>query len=74
MYPLKFKKNLVKKVWGGRKFKEVLNMELPDNDLYGESWEVSSHKGGLSYVDNGEFQGKSPPWKRSNCRLTDGKC
>ncbi|MHD0314904.1 type I phosphomannose isomerase catalytic subunit [Fusobacterium varium] len=59
MYPLKFKKNFVKKVWGGRKFKEVLNMELPDNDLYGESWEVSSHKGGLSYVDNGDFQGKS---------------
>ena len=59
MYPLKFKKNLVKKVCGGRKFKEVLNMELPDNDLYGESWEVSSHKGGLSYVDNGDFQGKS---------------
>lgn len=59
MYPLKFKKNLVKKVWGGRKFKEVLNMELPANDLYGESWEVSSHKGGLSYVDNGDFQGKS---------------
>lgn len=59
MYPLKFKKNLVKKVWGGKKFKEVLNMELPDNDLYGESWEVSSHKGGLSYVDNGDFQGKS---------------
>lgn len=59
MYPLKFKKNLVKKVWGGRKFKEVLNMELPDNDLYGESWEVSSHKGGLSYVDNGDFRGKS---------------
>lgn len=59
MYPLKFKKNLVKKVWGGRKFKEVLNMELPDNDLYGESWEVSSHKGGLSYVDNGDLQGKS---------------
>ena len=59
MYPLKFKKNLVQKVWGGRKFKEVLNMELPDNDLYGESWEVSSHKGGLSYVDNGDFQGKS---------------
>lgn len=59
MYPLKFKKNFVKKVWGGRKFKEVLNMELPDNDLYGESWEVSFHKGGLSYVDNGDFQGKS---------------
>lgn len=59
MYPLKFKKNLVKKIWGGRKFKEILNMELPDDELYGESWEVSSHKGGLSYVENGEFQGKS---------------
>lgn len=59
MYPLKFKKNLVKKVWGGRKFKDVLNMELPDENLYGESWEVSSHKGGLSYVENGEFQDKS---------------
>ena len=34
-------------------------MELPDDNLYGESWEVSSHKGGLSYVENGEFQGKS---------------
>lgn len=59
MYPLKFKKNLVKKIWSGRKFKEILNMELPDDELYGESWEVSSHKGGLSYVENGEFQGKS---------------
>ncbi|MCI6153181.1 MAG: class I mannose-6-phosphate isomerase [Fusobacterium perfoetens] len=59
MYPLKFKKTLVKKIWGGRKFKDVLNMELPDENLYGESWEVSSHKGGLSYIENGEFAGKS---------------
>ncbi|WP_027128691.1 type I phosphomannose isomerase catalytic subunit [Fusobacterium perfoetens] len=58
MYPLKFKKTLVKKIWGGRKFKDVLNMELPDENLYGESWEVSSHKGGLSYIENGEFAGK----------------
>lgn len=59
MYPLKFKKTLVKKIWGGRKFKDVLNMELPDENLYGESWEVSSYKGGLSYIENGEFAGKS---------------
>lgn len=59
MYPLKFKKTLVKKVWGGRKFNTVLNMELPDDNLYGESWEVSSHKGGLSYIENGEFAGKT---------------
>lgn len=59
MYPLKFKKTLVKKVWGGRKFNTVLNMELPDESLYGESWEVSSHKGGLSYIENGDFAGKT---------------
>lgn len=59
MYPLKFKKTLVKKVWGGRKFNTVLNMELPDENLYGESWEVSSHKGGLSYIENGEYAGKT---------------
>ncbi len=59
MYPLKFKKTLVKKVWGGRKFNTVLNMELPDESLYGESWEVSSHKGGLSYIENGEYAGKT---------------
>lgn len=59
MYPLKFKKTLVKKVWGGRKFNTVLNMELPDDNLYGESWEVSSHKGGLSYVENGKYAGKA---------------
>lgn len=59
MYPLKFKKTLVKKVWGGRKFNTVLNMELPDEALYGESWEVSSHKGGLSYIENGKYAGKA---------------
>lgn len=59
MYPLKFKKCLVKKIWGGRKFQDILNMELPDENLYGESWEVSSHKGGLSYIENGQFKGES---------------
>lgn len=59
MYPLKFKKTLVKKVWGGRKFNTVLNMSLPDENLYGESWEVSSHKGGLSYIENGKYAGKT---------------
>lgn len=59
MYPLKFKKTLVKKVWGGRKFNTILDMELPDESLYGESWEVSSHKGGLSYIENGEYAGCS---------------
>lgn len=59
MYPLKFEKCFIKKIWGGRAFEEVLDMELPKDDNYGESWEVSSHKNGMSYVANGELKGKS---------------
>ncbi len=59
MYPLKFKKHLVEKIWGGRKFEKILGINLPTEDNYGESWEVSSHKNGMSFVENGEFTGKS---------------
>ncbi|MGL4569295.1 MAG: type I phosphomannose isomerase catalytic subunit, partial [Fusobacteriaceae bacterium] len=56
---MKFKKHLVKKIWGGRGFQESLDIPLVDSDLYGESWEVSSHSNGMSFVENGEFAGKS---------------
>ena len=59
VYPLKFKKHFVEKVWGGEAFNSVLDMELPSDDKYGESWEVSSHKNGMSFVENGEYRGKS---------------
>jgi len=59
MYPLKFKKCFIEKIWGGRAFEEVLNMNLPTTSLYGESWEVSSHSNGMSYVKSGKFAGKS---------------
>ncbi|GLI55420.1 mannose-6-phosphate isomerase [Propionigenium maris DSM 9537] len=59
MYPLKFKKHFVEKIWGGRGFEEALDMKLPTADNYGESWEVSSHKNGMSYVENGSLEGKS---------------
>ena len=59
MYPLKFEKCFIKKIWGGRAFEEVLDMELPKDDNYGESWEVSSHKNGMSYVADGKLKGKS---------------
>lgn len=59
MYPLKFKKHLVEKVWGGKKFQTVLGMELPENKEIGESWEVSCHPGGMSYVENGELKDES---------------
>lgn len=59
MYPIKFKKILKEKVWGGREFSNILNINLPDNKRYGESWEVSAHKNGVSVVDNGIYRGKT---------------
>ena len=58
LYPLKFKKVLIPKVWGGRNLKEKLGIELPDNRNFGESWEVSSHKNGMSEVENGYLSGR----------------
>ena len=59
LYPLKFKKVFKEKIWGGRSFSEKLNMTLPTEKLYGESWKVSSHKNGMSIVENGRFEGKT---------------
>lgn len=59
LYPLKFKKHLVKKVWGGREFKTILDFDINDDNLYGESWEVSAHPNGMGYVVNGSLKGKS---------------
>ncbi len=56
---LKFKKHLVEKVWGGRAFEKDLSFNVPDDKMYGESWEVSCHPAGMSYVEEGEFAGKS---------------
>ncbi|WP_372715098.1 type I phosphomannose isomerase catalytic subunit, partial [Ilyobacter sp.] len=59
MYPLKFKKCFIEKIWGGRAFEDILHMELPADKKIGESWEVSSHKNGMSYVEEGYLEGKS---------------
>ncbi len=59
MYPLKFKKVFKEKIWGGNKFKTLLNMEIPKNTNIGESWEVTCHKNGMSVVENGELSGKT---------------
>ncbi|WP_319205333.1 type I phosphomannose isomerase catalytic subunit [uncultured Ilyobacter sp.] len=59
MYPLKFKKCFIEKIWGGRAFESILDIKLPENKKIGELWEVSSHKNGMSYVENGDLAGKS---------------
>lgn len=59
MYPLKFKKVFKEKIWGGRKFESLLNMNLPQNKNIGESWEVTCHKNGMSIVEDGNLKGRS---------------
>ena len=59
LYPLKFKKVFIEKVWGGREFEKKLGMKLPENKKIGESWEVSAHPNGMSIVENGFLAGKT---------------
>lgn len=59
MYPLKFEKVFKKKIWGGQKFSSELNIDLPDNDKYGESWELCSRASGVSRIINGPLSGKT---------------
>ena len=59
MYPIKFKKILIEKIWGGSALEKVLNIKLPDEKPYGESWEVTSHGKEISIVESGDFQGES---------------
>ncbi|MBP9478445.1 MAG: class I mannose-6-phosphate isomerase [Sebaldella sp.] len=59
LYPLRFKKVFIDKIWGGRVLESTLGMELPDEKIIGESWEVSAHPNGMSIVENGELAGKT---------------
>ena len=59
IYPLRFEKVFIKKIWGGRALETELGMTLPENEIIGESWEVSAHSNGMSIVENGELKGKT---------------
>ncbi len=58
MYPLKFHPILKERLWGGQKLRDVLGKEIP-SDITGESWELSTVKGDVSVVSNGDLAGTS---------------
>ncbi len=58
LYPLKFDPILKERLWGGTKLKEVLDKDI-DNDITGESWELSAVEGDVSKVANGSLKGAS---------------
>jgi len=58
LYPLKFQPILKERLWGGTKLKDVLGKPI-ENDITGESWELSAVDGDISVVANGELAGTS---------------
>jgi mannose-6-phosphate isomerase len=59
MGPLRFTPFLRPMVWGGRRLGDCLGKPLPDDRLYGESWDVSDHATHASIVATGPLAGKS---------------
>ena len=58
VYPLQFEPILKERIWGGEKLKTVLNKPITSS-ITGESWELSTVKGDISVIANGEWKGKS---------------
>ncbi len=58
IYPLKFKPILKERLWGGTKLEEVLGKPIT-SEITGESWEISTVKGDVSIVANGNFANSS---------------
>ena len=58
LYPLKFKPILKERLWGGTKLKDLFG-KLSTSEITGESWELSTVKGDISIVSNGELASTS---------------
>ncbi len=67
LYPLKFEPRYVEKIWGGRKFEQILGKAIPEGQI-GESWELYDFPPGVvdnsgkwvsAKVSNGPLKGKT---------------
>lgn len=54
----KLKPSFKEYIWGGRKLIDEYNKQY-DGEILAESWELSCHKDGPSYIANGEYEGLS---------------
>jgi mannose-6-phosphate isomerase len=57
--PLRFQPLYQTRVWGGRRLETVLKRELPDEQPYGESWELCDRAEFQSKVEDGRYRGMS---------------
>lgn len=55
---LKLKPDTKDYLWGGRRLIDEFHKESK-GDILAETWELSCYKDSLSYIENGEFRGKS---------------
>jgi mannose-6-phosphate isomerase len=58
LYPLKFNPVYSYRIWGGEKLKTVLNKDY-NEDLIGESWEISDVEDNETRVSDGALKGKT---------------
>ncbi|UQS82442.1 class I mannose-6-phosphate isomerase [Bombilactobacillus folatiphilus] len=59
MEPLFLRPVFQEKIWGGTQLAKRFGYSLPPRPKIGECWAISAHPHGLSYVQNGFFQGQS---------------
>lgn len=59
LYPFKFNSIFKEKVWGGTRLKALLNKNIPENTLIGESWELVDRGPDVSVIQNGFFANKT---------------
>lgn len=58
MKPIKLKPVYKDYIWGGEKLRSLYGKESDKKPL-AESWELSSHKDGLSIIDGGDYDGRT---------------
>ena len=59
MEPISFSPIYMTRVWGGRSLETIYQRNLPDDQPYGESWEISDRSDEQSIVSSGSYAGKS---------------
>lgn len=59
MFPLRFHPLYQPRVWGGRMLESEMGHTLPNDQPYGESWEICDRKEAQSIVADGRFKDKT---------------
>jgi mannose-6-phosphate isomerase len=59
VFPIIFEPILKQRIWGGRRLADQLGKSLPDDEAYGESWEVADLEEDQSMVRGGPVAGRT---------------